>query len=64
MKAPVTIRVKTKPGATLHWSYTGWTPNESDAKDWGTKAAAERVLKSGQPFRGLAKEGYILEVVS
>ena len=58
----ITITATTPTGHTMHWSEHGWTRHAADAKDWKTSEAASQAATWDQPFRGIARLGWIVEV--
>ena len=60
--AMITITATTPTGQTMHWASNGWTSHAADAKDWKTTEAASQAATWDQPFRGLVKLGWTVEV--
>ena len=59
----ITITATTPEGHTMHWSLNGWTRHASDAVDFKTVENAAQTVTWQQPFKGLARLGWKIEVM-
>lgn len=62
MTTTITIRATRPDGVTMYWSEHGWSRHASDAKDWRTHEAAAQAVNWDQPFKGIRKLGWSVEV--
>lgn len=63
MTTRITVKATRPDGVTMYWSEHGWTSHASDAKDWRTHESAAQAAAWDQPFRGIIKQGWNVEVV-
>lgn len=63
MSTRITIKATRPDGVTMYWSDSGWTGHESDAHDFRSHEAAGQAATWDQPFRGMIKQGWNVEVV-
>ena len=64
MTQRITIKATRPDGVTMYWSSFGWTSNEPDALAYPSHEAAAQSINWDQPFKGLVRMGWSVEVSS